>query len=129
MASKRKRRGQVEVTSSRRTTADDETHVTTSALTQTRVINVGRQPRGRLGATADFGEVSISDEDLAVLAQHPEFDLPHESLLDFERTVTQDFDPAESQVVEEQAASKKSRVRMLLSIAIVLTDPFCADRS
>lgn len=118
MASKRKRRGQVEVTSSRRATADHDTHAIPSALIQTRVVNVDRQPGGRLRAKADIGEVSISDEDLAVLAKHPKFDLPHDSLLDFETTVHRELDSAGSDIVEEHVVPKKPRVRTLHSTVI-----------
>lgn len=53
-------------------------------------ITISRGATGRLAQQAHTATIQISPEDLAILAEHPEYMMPSESVLDFEASVQED---------------------------------------
>lgn len=87
--SKRKRtqKGRFEISSAPYSTT--EASVTPKVTTAT----YSRSDSGRLASTLDSSALDVSPEDLAILRQHPKFNLPTDSLLDFEQLVHDTINP------------------------------------
>lgn len=80
--------------------------------TRNRIVTYTRSSTGRLAEVIDSGEVSLSAEDLAILQKHPEYNIPTQSLRDFEDFVHEDMaqdndDDVPSHIV---GAEPKSRI-------------------
>jgi hypothetical protein len=79
-----------------------------------RTVTFDRHADGRLGQQTEFAEVQISAEDLAALAQDPEFSsLPDDETLNFEyfeHTVQED-DKQDDPVVHQVPAKGKNKVK------------------
>jgi len=94
-SNKRKRVAHIEISS------------TPSSQTATaRAVTFSRQPTGRLGEQSDTIEMQISPEDLAMLQEDPQYSLPAETFLDFERSVhnalgAEEFTTAPDDTAEE----------------------------
>jgi len=80
-----------------------------------RTVTFDRNPSGRLGQHTEIAEVEISAEDLAALADNPEFSsLPDDDTLNyeyFEQTVQADDKEDESTVHRAPAAKEKTKVK------------------
>lgn len=92
MASKRKRTSTARFESGSVSAFPPRPTSAVPSTTQNRTVIYSRSSTGRQAEHVDTTDVSISTHDLAILQQHPEYNLPTESLLDFETSVHDDLE-------------------------------------